>query len=100
MRRIVERGENNQQKCLQHRWHGGEEGTYLLDTLQYAVFGRVVGVILCWDLKESRECLRIPVDDGADLLGDVLIDQEDGDVLTFSGEVVEGLFDVRYRSLL
>lgn len=73
--------------------------TYLLDALEDAILCRVVWVILGRDLEERREGLRIPVDDGTDLLGDVLVDEQDRNVLALAGEVVECLFDIRDRCL-
>ncbi|KAI3476459.1 hypothetical protein L1887_61957 [Cichorium endivia] len=64
-----------------------------------AILCRVVWVILGGDLEERREGLRIPVDDGTDLLGDVLVDEQDGDVLALAGKMVECLFDIRDRCL-
>ncbi len=51
------------------------------------IFGR--------NLEQRWESLRIPIYDRTNLFGDMLVDQQNGNVFAFGCEVVECLFDVR-----
>lgn len=55
-----------------------------------------VRVILARDLEQSRESLRVPVYEGSDLLGQVLVDEEDANVLSFARVRLEGRLEIRY----
>lgn len=74
-------------------------GKYLLDTLENAIFRRVVWVIFGGDLEKGREGLGIPIYDGSDFLCNVLVDEQDGDILALSCKLCKGLFYVANRCL-
>lgn len=69
----------------------------LLYAFQDAILGRVVRVVFGGDLEECREGLRIPVHNGTDFFGDVLVDQQNSNVFAFIGKVMEARLDVRDR---
>lgn len=71
-----------------------------MNTFENAIFRWVVGVILGRDLEESRERLCVPVYDGSDLLGNVLVDEQNGNVLALYCELCKRLLDVCDRCLL
>lgn len=63
--------------------------THLLDPLENTVLFRVIGMVLGGNLEQGRERLRVLVDDGANLFGNVLVDEEDGNVFAFLREAFE-----------
>lgn len=61
---------------------------------------RTVRMILAGNLKESWEGLHILVDQGADLIGDMLVDKNNSNVVALLGKLHEGFFNVSGRRLV
>ena len=67
--------------------------------LKHAVFLRVIRMIFRRYLEQRRECCRVCLDAMSYLLGNVLVDEENGDILALGREAVECCFDGRILGL-
>ena len=52
-------------------------------------------MVLARDLEQGGERLVVPVDKRADLLRDVLVDQQDSNIVALLGVVAERFLDIR-----
>ena len=59
-----------------------------------------IRVIFARNLEECRESLVIPIDNGANLVCNMLVDEENGNVFSLVCVLVECLFDICHRCLL
>jgi len=60
---------------------------------QHTILLRIVWMILTRYLEQTRKRSGVALDAMPYLLGNVLVDEQDGDVLALGGERVEGGFD-------
>jgi hypothetical protein len=63
--------------------------------LQHAILLRVVRMVLARYLEQARKRSRVALDAVAYLVGDVLVDEQDGNVFALRSEAVEGGLDRR-----
>jgi len=64
-----------------------------VDTLHDVILFWVVWMLLGWDFQDGWDCGIVVLEDVSDVIGDVLVDEDDADIITRT-ERLEGIFDL------